>query len=127
MTEPEKPKPDAPKTQQSAEVVRLEHRLLSGPQPADLSPADATKVVRALATSTANIVLLEHAKRRTKERKITRRQIELCVQRGAIAEGPFLNPRGHWQLNMQRHAAGEQITVVIAIEWAIRLLVISAF
>lgn len=126
MSEPDQPKPE-PKAQKSGEVIRLDQRLMPVAQPGKLSPADALKVVRVLAADTANIVIINYAKRKTKQRKITRRQIELCVQKGTVVEGPFVNQHGNWQLNLCRHAAGEQITTVVAIEWITRVLVINAF
>ena len=44
-----------------------------------------------------------------------------------MTEGPFINQLGHWQLNLSRRAAGEEITCVVAIELATRLLVITTF
>jgi hypothetical protein len=96
-------------------------------QPADLSAAGALKVIRLLAENTDNIVLIPYGRKKTAMRKITRRQIELCVQKGTLTAGPFLNHHGHWQMNLYRHAAGEEITCVVAIEWAARVLVINAF
>ena len=126
MSEPDQPKPK-PEAKRSGEVIRLDQRLMPQIQPARLSPADALKVVRILAADTANIVIINYGKKRAKQRKITRRQIELCVQKGTVAEGPFVNQHGNWQLNLCRHAAGEQITTVVAIEWLTRVLVINTF
>jgi hypothetical protein len=42
-------------------------------------------------------------------------------------EGPFRNAKGHWQASLFRHAAGEEITCVVAIEWAERLVVVTVF
>lgn len=36
-----------------------------------------------------------------------------------------MNRHGNWQVNMYRHAAGEELTCTVAIEWAERLLVIT--
>jgi hypothetical protein len=38
-----------------------------------------------------------------------------------------MNQHGQWQMNLFRHAAGEEITCVVAIDWATRLLVITTF
>ena len=114
----------APK--QAGKVIR-DDRLMPPKQPDELSSADAIRIVRAIATQTKNIVLIEYAKMRAAQRNIPRRQIELCVQKGTIIEGPFLNARGNWQMNLFRHAAGEEITCVVAIEWATRVLVINTF
>ncbi len=133
MQKPEKPKAqpksgaEPEKLEQKAEVIRLPQRLLPVKQPDELSVADATKIVRMLAASTENIVVIPYGVKKTTERRVTRRQIELCVQKGTIQEGPFLNAHGNWQMNFYRHAAGEQLTCVVAIEWATKVLVINAF
>ena len=95
--------------------------------PFELSAHDALELIRELAEDTHNIVVTKHARERQKQRHITRRQIELCVQRGTIAEGPFLNDRGDWQVNLYRHAAGEEMTCVVAIDWATKLIIITVF
>jgi putative transcriptional regulator len=105
--EPKKAKPRA--AQHSAEVVPLQSAAIPSAQPAKLSVSEALKVVRMLAADTANIAVISHGKKRAGQRKIIRREIELCVQRGTISEGPFVNQRGNWQMNFCRRAAGEEI------------------
>lgn len=95
--------------------------------PLELTAPRALAMIREIAAETKNIVVVGHGKTRQRQRKITRRQIELCIQKGTICEGPFLNPHGHWQVNLFRHAAGEEVTCVVAIEWATRLIVVTAF
>jgi len=104
-----------------------DQRPIPREQPDRLSAALALKVVRLIAADTDNIVLIPHGRRRAQQRNITRRQIELCVQKGTIVEGPFFNQHGNWQMNLYRHAAGEEVTCVVAIDWATRVLVINAF
>ena len=58
--------------------------------PNRLSEPEALDLVRRLAATTDNIVIISHARMRMLKRGITRRQIELCVQKGTITEGPFL-------------------------------------
>lgn len=95
--------------------------------PDHLSAPVALKVIREIASDSDRIVIIPYGKMRSRQRKITRRQIELCVQKGTITEGPFLNSHGLWQVNLYRHAAGEELTCVVAIEWATKVLVINAF
>jgi hypothetical protein len=114
-------------TRPSGEVIRPEKLTIPTTQPDKLSPAEALRVVRLIAAVTDNIVVIPYGRRRAQQRRVTRRQIELCVQRGTITEGPFLNQHGNWQLNIYRHAAGEELTCVVAIEWATRVLVINTF
>lgn len=95
--------------------------------PLALDASRALRVLREIASDTDRIVVLSHGKKRGRQRNITRRQIELCCQRGTITEGPFQNQHGHWQVTLYRHAAGEEITCVVAIDWATKLLVITTY
>ena len=95
--------------------------------PLRLTAAMALRVIREIAADTNHIVVIAHARRRGRQRDITRRQIELCAQKGTIIEGPFMNQRGNWQVSLQRHAAGEEITCAVVIERRTRLIVITTF
>jgi hypothetical protein len=95
--------------------------------PLELSPASALRIIREIARDTRNIIVIGHGRERGGQRGITRRQMERCVQMGTITEGPLFNLKGNWQVNLYRHAAGEEVTCVVAIEWPSRLLIISAF
>jgi hypothetical protein len=130
MSEPEQPKtvPKAePATRPSAEVVQLKRPFPPAQQPDRLNDGDALKLVRMIAADSNNIVVIKHAKKRQIKHTITRPQIERCVQRGTITEGPFINGHGNWQMNLTRYTAGEQITCVVAIDWATHVLVITTF
>jgi hypothetical protein len=130
MTEPDKPKArpsEEEKEPHSAKVVQLKRPFPPARQPDHLSTADALKIIRMLASDTGKIVVIPYGRKRADERRVTRRQIELCVQKGTISEGPFINGHGNWQMNLWRHAAGEQITCVVAIDWVTHVLVINTF
>lgn len=126
MADPDRPKPAAAEPA-TAQVIKLGERLVPAEQPCELNREDGLRIVHMLAADTSNIVVISYGKRRAKQRAITRRQIELCVQKGTVTEGPFLNQHGNWQMNLYRHAAGEEITCVVAIEWIKRVLVINTF
>jgi hypothetical protein len=111
----------------SAEVVELKRPFPPAQQPNRLNHADAVRLVRIIAADSNNIVVIAHAKKRGKQRSITRIQIERCVRMGIITEGPFINQHGNWQMNLTRQTAGEEITCVAAIEWATRIIVITTF
>lgn len=96
-------------------------------EPFRMSKPRALEMIRELAADSDNIVLITHAKKRIKQRSITRPQIETCVRRGFISEGPFLNDHGHWQVTLSCYAAGEELTVVVAIDWPSQLIVITTF
>lgn len=131
MNEPERPKArfrhmrdPEPRT---AKVVQLKRAFPSPEQPDKLSRDDAQKVIRIIAADTNKIVVVTHGKQRQRQRNITRPQIERCVQKGIVTEGPFVNSHGSWQANVTRYAAGEEITCVVAIEWATQVVVITTF
>jgi len=80
-----------------------------------------------IAVDSNNIVVITHAKERGKQRSITRIQIERCVRKGIITEGPFINQYGNWQMNLTRQTTGEEITCSVAIKWATHVIVITTF
>ena len=96
-------------------------------QPSDLSPDTALRIVRELAADSDRIVVLDHASKRMAKRRITRRQVEMCLRKGTVVEGPFINPKGNWQVTLFRHAAGEELKCAVAIEWSHTLLVVTVF
>jgi hypothetical protein len=96
--------------------------------PLVLRAEDAIRKVRELASDSANIVIVGHARERGKSRRINRIMIERCLQRGTLVEGPYVAPRsGFWRMNFYRHAAGEEMTCVVEIDWPARLLVVTVF
>jgi hypothetical protein len=77
--------------------------------PLTLTAPAALKKIREIAAVSANIVVISHAVKRQRQRKITRRQIETCLRSGYvdIDEGPFMNEHGNWQTTMRHYSAGE--------------------
>lgn len=95
--------------------------------PLRLSADVALRTIRQIAVDSANVIVPSHAKLRMRQRGVTLRQIEACLERGTISEGPYGNAHGNWQVNLRRHAAGEELTLAVAIEWATKVLVVAVF
>lgn len=95
--------------------------------PLEMTAVQALRIVKEIATDTENIVVVPHGRKRARQRQFTRRQIELCLQRGSITEGPYVAQSGLWRLNMFRHAAGEELTCVVEIDLPKRLIVVTVF
>jgi len=95
--------------------------------PLKLSAQAATRMIRKIAANSDNIILIGHAAKRAAQRRISRPLIERCVRNGTVTEGPFMNQHGNWQVNLYRHAVGEEITCTVAIDWATKVLVITVF
>src|SRR5262249_41697954 len=102
-------------------------RFMAETPPPKLTASTALRMVRELAADSGRIVIVEHWRARMVQRRMTRRQVALSLHKGTSSEGPYLNRLGNWQVNIHRHAAGEELTCSVAIEWAKRLLVITAF
>lgn len=95
--------------------------------PLKLTPHLALKQIRQIASDSGNIIIVKHAKVRQRQRKITRPQIEACLRKGTVEEGPFLNAHGHWQVTLFRHAAGEELHCVVAIDWPSKAIVVTTY
>lgn len=93
--------------------------------PLAMSAPVALAHIKELAQDSNKIVLSSHAIERGRQRSINRRQFEQVVRTGYIQEGPFLNDHRNWQVTMGGYYAGEEITVVVAIEWASQLIVVT--
>lgn len=95
--------------------------------PLTLTAPAALRMIRGLAQESENVVIVHHARLRGRQRRITRGQIEACVRKGSIQEGPFVNDKGNWQVTLFRHAAGEEVTCVVAIDWPSKLIVVTTY
>jgi hypothetical protein len=93
--------------------------------PLALSAPAALRMIREIAVESDNIILIGHAKGRGRQRRISRSQVEACVRKGTIIEGPFMNDHHNWQVTLYRHAAGEEMKCAVAIDWPSRLIVIT--
>jgi hypothetical protein len=69
--------------------------------------------MREIAKVSSKVIWLRGAREKAKKRGITRRQVEMCLLKGTFIDGPFRNERSDWQVTVQRHAAGEEIKVVV--------------
>jgi len=93
--------------------------------PDDLTAVAALEVVRRIAQDSSRVILVSHAKARQRMRQVTRKQIEVCLQKGVIDEGPFLNSHGNWQVTMRRNVAGDSVVCVVAFDWPDKIIVIT--
>ena len=94
-------------------------------QPDDLNAVAALAMVRRIAQDSSRVILVAHALSRQRKRHVTRKQIEVCLQKGVIEEGPFLNSHGNWQVTMRRNVAGDSVACVVAIDWPDKIIVIT--
>lgn len=68
-----------------------------------------------------------HLSRDHPERRISQAQIEKCLIKGTVQSDPFINAYGNWQGEIYRHMAGQELTVVAALEWEQQVIVVTAF
>ncbi len=55
-----------------------------------MKPADALKIIRDRAQDSQHIVILRHTRKRMIERGVEDLDIQRCLRRGAITEGPYV-------------------------------------
>lgn len=96
--------------------------------PFNPSPADMARHVNRLASeSSGNVILTDHAKERMQERNVTFKHIITCLQKGRVIEGPYLDLKGCWKCTMVRAVSGLEITVVTAVDFENKLIVVTTY
>lgn len=86
------------------------------PTPLPLNDANMLRIVRELAQDSANVFIEPHARKRMRERRITRTQVMACLRHGVIDEPAHENIRGNWKCTLRHHHAGDLVRVTAAIE-----------
>lgn len=82
----------------------------------NLSRPEAQRILREAAQDGRVGFEEAHCRRRMVERGVTEEDVLKCLMLGRITEGPALNLRGNWKMNVHRFAAGEELDVVAVIE-----------
>jgi len=67
-------------------------------------------------TDAAKVFLTKHAKKQMRTRNITLTQIKRVLVKGSFTEGPYQEASGNWKANLSAVDAGQDITVVTAIQ-----------
>jgi len=80
-----------------------------------MTRAEALRRIRNLAGDSANAVFSSHAKVQMRRRRVSPLEVLKVLRHGGITEGPALDLKGCWRCTMQRFAAGENLTVAVAI------------
>ncbi len=73
-------------------------------------------MIRETAADTARVFFTPHAKKKMRERKITPTQVYECLQRGSISDHARVNIHGNYQCTMVWRHAGDEVSVVAALE-----------
>lgn len=95
--------------------------------PLRLGRAAAQRIIRTLAADPDRVAMTRHAELRMNQRRVSFGAVVECLRRGAVADDPSRDTHGNWACRVRRFAAGEELTVAVAIEWETRLLVITVF
>lgn len=91
-----------------------------------MNAVEAKRIITTIALDSGKVLITPHATKQMNARGFTRLDALRCIEQGTICEGPYQGPTGDWKVNMQRHAAGEEMVVVVAI-CDPTLVVITAF
>jgi hypothetical protein len=90
--------------------------ILLQPLPFKLNDANLQRLIREAAADTARVFLAPHARKRMRERKITQTQVYECLRRGTVSEPAHTNLHGNWQCTLTSRHAGDDVSVVAALE-----------
>lgn len=85
------------------------------PLPFALNDANFLKRLRLAAEDSARVLVMPHAKKRMRERKIAMVQIMACLIKGTISEPAHLTPFGDWKATVTHRAAGDVVSVAVAL------------
>lgn len=92
-------------------------RVAENVVPLTLTDSAAADIVRGAAESGA-VLIMNHAQERMLERGIDRAQVFDCLKRGRVKEPVHKDiGAGNWKLTLERIAAGQLVTVPVAIAY----------
>ncbi len=86
---------------------------------------DFMRMVHEIACDRSRIKITTHAREQMKKRKILRKHVDVCLQKGRVVEPAHLNIHGNWQATMVRKVAGLSVKVAVAVETEERAIVIT--
>lgn len=97
----------------------------------DLTAPKALKIIRELAANSENVFLIQHSKKSMKKRHITRAQIDQCLLKGQITEGPYRDVgSGNWRVRMEHYSYGQCVRVIAELftnDQGEKILIITTF
>ncbi|MBL1260165.1 MAG: DUF4258 domain-containing protein [Thiotrichaceae bacterium] len=82
----------------------------------ELTRPTAQAIIKQLASTSERVKYSDHVRARMRERRITTRQVMSCLKSGCISEEPIRSIKGNWVLSVRAIAAGDPLTVVIALD-----------
>lgn len=82
----------------------------------NMTDFDALKILRECVADDGRVFFSKHAIERMIQRKITRPQVLLCLEKGKITESPCRDPKGDWRCTIEHYTAGCIVTVAVAIK-----------
>jgi hypothetical protein len=94
-----------------------------------VKPGKARTLIRERASSSAGLLFVDHAWEQMCRRGVDVLQVQRCLMRGEITEGPYTpiaSRTGNWRCNVEANVSGDRLRVVVEIpEDATAVLVIT--
>lgn len=92
-----------------------------------LGRAEAQRAIRSLAADTGRVAVTRHAELRMNQRRVSFGAVVEYLRRGVVADDPSRDAQANGTGRVRRSAAGAEVTVAVAIEWATRVLATTVF
>lgn len=92
-------------------------------------PGTARKLIRERASRPAGVLFVDHARQQMRRWDVDVLQVQRCLLRGEITEGPYVpiaSRTGNWRCNVEANVSGDELRIVVEIpEDANSILVIT--
>jgi len=82
----------------------------------EFTDASLRRRIALVAENSARVVPTGHAKKRMRERKVSRSQVLRVLQGGEVYEPAHRNIKGNWQCTLRRVVAGDAVRVACSRE-----------
>lgn len=74
------------------------------------------RLIHDLARDSDNVFIGPHARKRMKQRHITRTQVAKCLLKGSLSESAHRDAHGDWACTLHYQWAGDDVHAAVAIE-----------
>jgi hypothetical protein len=81
-----------------------------------MNDATLKRKIAEIAADSSRVVLLPHARRRMRERRVLLTQVVHCLRHGNIVEPAHLDMKGCWKCTLECLVSGDRVRVAAAVD-----------
>jgi hypothetical protein len=84
--------------------------------PLAMNDVSLKRKIAQIAADSSHVVILPHAKKRMRKRRILLTQVLHCLRRGNVVEPAHLDIKGCWKCTLETIVAGDSVKVAAAVD-----------